>query len=197
VLTSAPALAGKNIIVNGDAETGASASNTTALGPPSGWERTGEFNQVQYGADAFAKTADLNIDKKGPSSETPGKAYFAGGNTATSTGTQVIDVSGAGGWIDGGSRTYQLQGFLGGFESQADFAVVNVTFQDANGRALGTAQIGPVSPLTRNSRTALIFSQTHGTVPKGTRKVQVKVTLTRIEGNYNDGYADDLSLVLS
>jgi hypothetical protein len=33
-------------------------------------------------------------------------------------------------------------------------------------------------------------------VPPGTRQVEIKVVMTRTDGAYNDGYADNLSLVL-
>ena len=34
------------------------------------------------------------------------------------------------------------------------------------------------------------------TVPPGTRSITVRVEATRLEGFYNDGYADNISLVL-
>jgi hypothetical protein len=43
----------------------------------------------------------------------------------------------------------------------------------------------------------LIKSEKTGAVPWGTRKVKVEIRSTRVVGNYNDGYADDVSLTIN
>jgi hypothetical protein len=90
-----------------------------------------------------------------------------------------------------------LTGWLGGFSSQGDNATVNITFQDANGNSLGNDHIGPTTELVRKNQTSLIKAEQTGDLPKGTRKILVEVVMVRTEGNYNDGYADDISLTLN
>jgi hypothetical protein len=200
LLTAAPALAGKNIIVNGDAEAGAGAPDSSQVVPPPGWNGSATFTAVKYGVSGFPTTKDWHpakgADGKLDDSQ-PGQNFFAGGNSAQATATQAIDVSSAGGWIDKGGRHYEFKGYIGGYSSQGDQAVVEVHFLDSGGKSLGDSHIGPVTSLTRADQTGLFFSRTSGTVPVGTRKVQVKIVMTRTDGSYNDGYVDDLSLVLS
>jgi hypothetical protein len=54
-----------------------------------------------------------------------------------------------------------------------------------------------VTDLTRKGKTAMVKSEGTGTVPKGTRKVLVRILLVRTDGTYNDGYADDVSFSIS
>jgi hypothetical protein len=189
VLTNA--VFGHNLVINGDAEANAGANGDTAVVAPQGWTTKGPFTVVQYGANAFPTAQD-----PGPSDR--GKNFFAGGPGATqSSATQVIDVSGGGGGIDSGSKRYDLSAYLGGTRDEGDSATVVATFEDSDGRPLGSATIGPVTEVGRRSRTGLIKSETTGAVPRGTRKVQVQVRSTRVVGNYNDGYADDVSLTIN
>lgn len=44
--------------------------------------------------------------------------------------------------------------------------------------------------------TGVLFRSTSGSLPVGARSAVVILTLTRLEGTANDGYADSLSLAL-
>ncbi len=70
-------------------------------------------------------------------------------------------------------------------------------FLDATNHLLGYVIIGPVTSTNRNNATALLYRSTTNAVPSGTRIIQVLLIMTRVEGNYNDGYADDISIVLT
>ncbi|MGX6603316.1 hypothetical protein ACWKSP_14405 [Micromonosporaceae bacterium Da 78-11] len=50
--------------------------------------------------------------------------------------------------VDAGVVGYSLNGWLGGYLSQTDYAKVVITFRNSGGTSLGTAQIGPVTPPT-------------------------------------------------
>lgn len=179
-----------NLIVNGDAEAAAGSPDGTPVETPD-WTSTGEATALQYGAPSFPAATD-----PGPSDR--GMNLFAGGiDDAMSALTQTVDVSAYATTIDGGKVTYDLSGWLGGFEDQEDAAVLAVTFEDASGSALGGDSIGPVTAEDRNSATALLSEQSMGAVPAGTRSVEVVLSMTRTDGTNNDGYADDLSLTLS
>ncbi len=93
--------------------------------------------------------------------------------------------------------TFVLSGFLGGFATQNDRATLTATFKDGGGGTLAIASIGPVTNVDRGNVTGLLFRTTSGSVPAGTRTVDLLLTLTRAAGFSNDGYADNLSLVLT
>lgn len=182
---------GRNLIVNGNAEADAGAPDDGHIVKPTGWETTGEFTAVKYGADGGFPDAS----SPGPSDR--GQNLFEGGNVEKSTATQTVSLTAYSGAIDAGTVRYTLSGWLGGFEEQADYATVTVAFVSESGATLGRASLGPVTPAQRKGNTGLVRQQSTGIVPKGARNVAVTIDLTRVEGTYNDGAADDLSLVLT
>ncbi len=183
---------GNNLIANGDAESGpGTMDGSMPVTTIPGWTASGNFDVVAYGA-----TSGYPVDTD-PGPPNRGKNFFAGGpDDDVSTGTQTIDVSNKAAAIDSGSANYTLSGWLGGYAGQEDNAVLSLQFQDASGKTLGQAQIGPVTSANRQGVTALVQQSTQGTAPKGTRKILVTLTMTRVEGSSNDGYADNLSLTL-
>lgn len=70
-----------------------------------------------------------------------------------------------------------------------------VQFEDSAGKVLTKAQIGPVSAADRQNATGLLQRKASGKVPPGTVKLVVTLRMTRTDGAYNDGYADNLSLI--
>ncbi len=112
--------------------------------------------------------------------------------------TQSIDVSSAdAAAIDTGNTPFNLSGYLGGFSTDGDNATLSITFKSALGSPLGTASIGPVSAADRGNVTGLLPRSTSGNVPTGTRQIDVLLQMTRTAGAFNDGYADNLSLVFT
>jgi hypothetical protein len=188
---SGSAVFGTNLIVNGDAESDTGAPSNSQIVKPTGWTTTGQFTAVQYGASGGFP------DTTSPGPPDRGKNFFAGGNVAKSTATQTIDLSSAASAIDAGSVTYALTGWLGGFAGQTDHADVVVSFLSGTGGTLGAAHIGPVTPADRHGVTGFVKRTASGSVPAHTRSARVVITATRYEGEYNDGYSDDLSLVLT
>lgn len=183
-----------NLIVNPGAENGtADPDGGTPVTTIPGWSIvSGEFDVIAYQPDdgSYPSAAD-----PGPTDR--GKNFFAGGpDDAVSIGTQTIDVSKDAAKIDAGSVGYVLSGWLGGFSDQDDNAVLSIQFEDATGAVLGKAQVGPVMAADRDDNTGFVFQVTNGKAPKGTRQVVVTLTMTRVSGSANDGYADNLSLTL-
>lgn len=176
-----------NLIVNGDAEAAVgSAGGDPVATPP--WVSTGEATAIQYGSGGYPDASEGPPD--------PGMNFFAGGeNDAMSSLEQLVDVTQYTTAIDAGSVTYILSGWLGGYSDQGDNATLAVTFEDATGTPLGTATIGPVTETDRMGTTGFLQETMDGSVPKGTRSVDVLLTMIRTDGANNDGYADDLSLV--
>lgn len=181
---------GNNLIVNADAEAAPAVNGDQDLATDvPGWSRSGQFDVERYRDDQLAANA--------PGPQNRGRNYFSGGpSTSLSTGYQDIDVSSAMSLIDSGTVLYNASAWLGGFGSQDDNAVLAIQFKNWSGSVLGSAQLGPVLAADRNNQNSLLQRQQSGLVPSGTRQIHVVLTMTRKDGSYNDGYADNLSLVL-
>ncbi|MEB3982321.1 phosphoesterase [Mycobacterium sp. 663a-19] len=199
---------GPNLLVNPGAEFGDPSLSAYSSVTIPGWAVTGTPTVIRYGTlrrlpvplgspgptlpAAFGFTRSENGPPDG------GAQFFGGGNVATATLTQTVDLSGAAAQIDSGTVPYTLSGWLGGFLEDPSAASVTVTFLAADQQsALGAGKIGPVTVLQRRLRTALLPRQTTGTIPAGARSARVVVTLkdsNPVIGNYNNAYADNISL---
>jgi hypothetical protein len=158
--------------------------------PVPGWSTSNNFTVAIYGT-----ASGVPSDVPGPPDRR--NNFFVGGpNTALSVASQLIDVSGRAGQIDLGAITMKLTGYLGGYYDQNDNAVLSATFLGAAGNSLGQAFIGPVVTTSRAGATGLLFRGCTNSVPSGTKRIEVVLTMTRTWGDYNDGLADSLSLVL-
>ena len=188
VKTNAPV--GANLIVNGDAEAGSGSPDGSVVSVP-GWTTTRNFTAVQYGAPGF-----LAMDSPGPTSR--GSNFFAGGpSNADSSATQWIDVSADAATIDAGDMKFTLSGYLGGNGSENDQAILTAIFVDVDSTDIGEVQIGPVGAPERSSVSGLLLRATSGTVPPDTREIQIVLHMIGTDPPYNDGYADNVSLVLN
>lgn len=131
---------------------------------------------------------------------TRGARFFYGGlDSSSASARQTVtgstrEVQAA---IDAGMVTYDLNGGLGGFDTHDDNAQLTLNFLDAMSQSLGSVLLGPVLSADRGGQTGLIFQQETGVVPAGTRGLELTLLMSRTLGNSNDGYADNLSLVLS
>ena len=177
-------------MINGDAESELGAPDNNAVVKPTGWETTGQFTAVQYGASGGFP------DLKTPGPDNRGKSLFEGGNVAKSTAQQTIALGALSTGIDAGTVTYNFSAWIGGWQSQGDNGVVSVQFRDAAGATLATSALGPVTPSQRNTTTSLIKGSRLGKVPKGTRSALISIVISRVTGTYNDGSVDDVALVL-
>jgi hypothetical protein len=179
-----------NLVVNPGAEAGPGAPDSSQQAPPPGWTVESTFTAVQYGAPAFLTAADSTALGGGAN-------FFAGGpGGAASAATQVIDVSGAAAEIDAGKVAATLSALLGGYSSQTDHATVTASFLNAAGAPAGAVALPTVTAAERNLTTALIARTASAAVPAGTRQISVRIDAIRDEGSYNDGYIDNVSLVL-
>ncbi|MFF7636491.1 alkaline phosphatase family protein [Kitasatospora sp. NPDC008050] len=176
-----------NLIVNGGAEAGYCTTDWTAATTMPGWTvLSGSPDVICYSAGSFAH----------PSSPAPGSAFFAPGNQGDGAMEQTVDVSGAAGAIDGGSVSYNLSGWLGGWTTYAGYAQVSLQFQNASGQQLGaTADLPTVSAADRGNATSFLARSSTGTVPAGTRSILVEVQFLQSSGE--SGYLDNLSLTLN
>jgi hypothetical protein len=182
---------GANLIVNGDAEAGAGSTDGGLVGLP-GWSVTSNLTAVTYGAaGGFPSASD-----SGPLDR--GLNFFAGGiNNGASRATQVIDLGAYSGAINSGQSQFDLSGWLGGYQTQADNATLTATFRDSAGNSLLSASLAAVSAAERGNLTGLLLRDAQGFIPVGTALVDIALDMKRHDGSYNDGYADNLSFAIS
>ena len=178
-----------NLVQNGNAEaSNPPNSNCTGAGTIPGWTITGDPSPCAYGP-AFGGPL---LTSPGPPDR--GLNFFAGGNVTRSTMSQTIDVSAFASQIDSAAGIIcTFSAYLGGYQNQNDNAKITATL-----RGFGSPSIlGPVFAAERNNITGLILKSTAGPLPAGTRFIDIVVELTLTDGTGNDGYADNISLILS
>jgi len=185
--------AGRNLIVNGDAEAAPGTDGQTVAPTVPGWTRTGRFTAVAYDTEGSGNYPT----PKDPGPQDRGRNFFSGGPDGDrSTAVQTIDVSDQATLLDGGRVPYTLSAWLGGYRGQDDQAQLSARFLGADGGVLATASLPAVLDADRGGKTALVLRTTTGMVPARTRRIEVDLVMTRKAGTANDGYADDLALVL-
>lgn len=191
VLLRSPLL-NNNLLINGDAETGEAALSSYSQVEIPGWEISNRLTVLPYGMPGGFPT----LTNLGP--ENRGKQFFVGGpSNAVSTAFQTIILADLAPLIDAGQVKYKLSAYLGGIKGQEDHAKVEAVFKKADGIPTGQISIGPVTLTDRNYDTQLLLRSTTGLLPPGTRKVEVLVIVTRVNGTYNDGLVDCVSLILA
>ncbi|MFI5491316.1 hypothetical protein [Actinoplanes sp. NPDC051859] len=177
-----------NLIANGGAE-----SDPGGTGQPSavtGWTTSeGTAAVVAYGTPGYPTAG-------GPGPQDRGRNFLTGGNSALTRLTQVVTLPDPA-QIDAGTTRFDFTGWLGGYAGQDDGARLSLEFLSATGAPLALSVLGPVTATQRGSVTGLLARSGSGTVPPGSRLARVVLLMTRDGGTANDGYADDISLVLT
>jgi len=183
---------GANLVLNPGAEANTGSASGSDVITPSNWTQggSGTSTVVKYGASGFPSASS-------PGPTTRGNNFFAGGPNGESDLFQTIDVSSIAAQIDAGQIKYMLSGFLGGFSSQNDQTTLFANFHGAGNSFLGQDSVGPVTNVDRASVTGLLSRTKTATLPKGTRSIQVQQHFDPVSGGYNDGYSDNISLVLN
>lgn len=203
-----------NLLVNPGAElSDPSLSGFSAVTMP-GWTVTGTPTVIKYGTPKVLMPLGIaqplpnlpmiwSFPKASAGPADGGNQFFGGGNVADSAMSQTVDLSAAGAKIDAGDVTYNLGGWLGGYSFDPSATSVKVTFLDAQGDALGTGEIGPVTGWDRLFAINLLERSTTGVLPIGTRAAQVDVTFDDknpvkigFAARYNDAFADNLSFTI-
>jgi uncharacterized protein (TIGR03437 family) len=188
-LCEAAQATGTNLLRNPGAEEGPATNDYYEQLNIPGWTVDGRATVYPYAmGDTLTPTSPGPADR--------GANLFGGGFTATAAISQVVNIAGSAAAIDAGTQKYTLSAWLGGWSTQNDNALLRATFRNASGASVGTAQVGPVLAADRGGITQLLLRSTTGTVPAGTRTVEVVLAFERREGNADDGYADNLSFSL-
>jgi len=186
--TSAHATTSANLIVNGNGETGKCAKEWDQATTVPGWTTTQGNPVVQCYSVASIST---------PSSSQQGNAFLADGPYGDSAMNQTVSVASAATAIDGGSVTYSLTGWVGGYSTYDGQATVTSTFLNASGASLGSATLNPETPWDRGYSTKLLAESASGKIPAGTRSITTQIVFNDTDGSQNVGYVDNLSLTLN
>ncbi len=178
-------------LTNPGAEAGTGTTDASTVAIP-GWTPTGSPSAVIYGSPGGYPTAG------GPGPPSRGSNFFTGGLVALSTLTQSLSFAGYETDVDAGEVSFALAAYLGGYGSDGDQATIALVFIDGAAAVLATTTLGPVTPGDRGNVTGLLLRSVAGSVPAGSRTVDVVMTMTRVGGGSdNDSYLDELDLVFS
>jgi hypothetical protein len=160
--------------------TGNLVSNPNAQAGISGWSPEGQFSVRSLAMPG-----------------SPDSLSFWGGTSAVARGTQFISLSNWRDKIGQGCVTMTLSALLGGWQTQTDSATVRVDFLTSDFFTISSVTIGPVTNADRGNVTRMLPRSGTWTVPAGSENLRVVITSTRGSGTNNDGYADDISVVLN
>jgi hypothetical protein len=217
----ATAVQSPNLLVNPGAElSDPSLSGFSAVSIP-GWAITGTPTVIKYGTPRSVWPIGLSFPmpnwpsflgfpKANSGPPDGGNQFFGGGDVATATLTQTVDLSDAATEIDEGGTSYNLSGWLGGYLFDPSGSSVKVNFLDENKTYLGTAKLNRVGALERWLQTGFKQRSTSGTLPVGTRYAQVVLNLEDrrpfsigfpflaggVDIDYNNAYADNISFTI-
>lgn len=180
---------GVNLVRNGGAEAGSASANGSTPVAVSYWSHLGRLpleNVVSYGYDGFPA-----LTAPGPSAR--GKHLFFGGIYPLAGAIQTISLQHFAQAIDTGKLRYAFSAYLGGWQSQPDYAQAQLKFLPSG----ATHRLGPITRVQRRDQSGLWLRLVIGYIPKGTRSAQITLLSTRFSGTSNDGYIDNVSLILS
>ncbi len=192
---SAATKAPPNLIKDGGGESAVQKDQTgIMIVKVPGWtavKGTG-FTVVTYGSPEFLQKTDA-----GP--KVRGKNFFSGGEVGPSPAgaTQVVTLASYAKLIGKGKATFSLSGWFGGYEDQRDYSTLSVVWRNAKGAVVGKPKaIGDVTPQQRKDVTSLIARSETGTVPTSATTALITYKAVRLDGGYDDGYADNFSLTI-
>jgi hypothetical protein len=181
-----------NLIQNPGAETfqdwvpGTGLATVVEYGTPGGFPSTAEGAFLGGGMNFFAGGL-------------PDKVH---GDPSTSSLFQTYNVpTSAGQEIDSGGAVATIGGCFGGYLSQNDSAGMSVDFlfgPDGD-RAGSSLSVGGPTAAARGNLTRFVARAASAAVPARTRTIFVKLEFDRASGpgTYNDGYADNVVLMLT
>ncbi|MBF2014647.1 MAG: PEP-CTERM sorting domain-containing protein [Rivularia sp. T60_A2020_040] len=204
------AVLGKNLIVNGNGKQGTCDPVGNAVGSDipdiPAWKTTGSFSVLCYGASGFEFVNNFGTsvrvsglpDANSPGPENRGKnLFFGGADRASSSASQLINLTDLASIIDQGKGGYDLGAWLGGYDTDLDNVLLSLDFLNQDGLSLGKKSIISPTPEERNNITGLLFKSTQGILPVGSRQVNVGLNMNYVRGRVNDAYADKLSFVVT
>ncbi|CAF1386160.1 unnamed protein product, partial [Didymodactylos carnosus] len=144
--------------------------------------------------------SNLGLTNTSPGPDDRGQRYLYGGQGSTeAVMNQMICIPSLSPYIINQTLSYNFSGWLGGYGTEADSSMLMIMFVDANDNANYSAfkYLSGPNAAARNNISSLLLSSVTGRVPLGTVYVVLKVFSIQQVGPYVDGYADQISFVLS
>ncbi|MFG0242847.1 MAG: alkaline phosphatase family protein [Phycisphaerales bacterium JB054] len=184
---------GRNLVFNGGAELDRGMADQHVHQNIAGWLNPGPFGVtvVEYGSpDGYPSATDPGPGERGNN-------FFCGGANGVTVASQRIDLMPLSQAIDSTEAVFTLSAYLGGYADQEDNAAVRVRWFDDEDHLLGVSMLAPVTAADREGATGLIRRETTGTPPSMARWAEVEIECVRASGAGNDGYVDDVSLVIT
>lgn len=194
---SAKGLLGTNLLADPGAES-ADRENLT------GWTVVKDQPDAQVSSESYGGVAG-EWDEGIVGAPEGGSRYFrlSFQNTQReSTLTQTVDVAPLAKTVDAGKVEAKVSGHVGGMLKSDSTVVLVASFQDGEGKELGTLETKPTDsaalPKPEAGSASLVAVENTGTVPAQTRRIVFKVVAraTGASGDYV-GLADNLALTLS
>ncbi len=190
-----------NLITNPGAEdaTPVESSRPNGTADFAGWTRSGNVFRNLY--TRFKVTA---VDGE---SEPFGEGYFLGGDQSESKLTQRIDLEDLDSAIDQGQVSYELQGWLGAARQSTqnvDQSELKARFLNESGEELGSTTLASPDAIELAVLGAPLGSLIHsvkrtetGTLPQGTRSIEIEISFDRKTGRILNASVDNLSFTLT
>jgi hypothetical protein len=178
--TGEPQFTSDELLVNGDAEQGVT-----------GW--TAIAADTALVAEAYGATDYPTVTDPGPAVR--GGSFFRGSDNLDAGAHQQVDLTPFADRIARGLH-FQVKAHLGGYATQDDHASLLIRLLAADGTLLESSTLGGPLAAERMGITALLGCSLDGKLPPATRSIDVHLVMRRAGGTGNDGYADNLSLVL-
>lgn len=172
-----------DLVVNGGAEQPVTV----------GW--TGSLGRATHGSGGYPASIIVNSSGATGATYPGGNALFTGVGAA-SVASQTIDLSPSAAAIDNGNVDALLSAYVGGYTTQQDNARVSYVFRDAGAATLATVTFGPVMNADRGMVAGFVPFTATQPLPAGTRDVVITITTQRFVAPANDGYVDNVSLIL-
>lgn len=188
---ASPIPANGNLLPFGNAEGLAGGDGSVSV-PWPGWKISGRLTITRWDtANGYPVATD-------PGPEDRGANFFSGGpDSASSTATIRMELPVSPARIDAGQVVAELSGWFGGFQGQDDSASLKATFLTSAGAELESMRVGGFTAEQRQGLTALLPDLATLVVPTNARLIEVVLELKRSANvGFNDGYADNLSLIL-
>jgi hypothetical protein len=157
-----------------------------------GWTFSGLAAALTYGCGTYPSNVTAGPFDRGSNFFFGGCAFDA---SIGASATQMVNITDWSREIDDGGVMFNATAWLGGIDSFADSAYVQIDFaarQSTGGVVIAsTTTIDPVTVADRNATTCLLERHVTGSVPCGTRFLFVRIVFSQ-----SLGLADSLSISL-
>lgn len=190
-----PPLAG-NLLKNGGFEGPNPSLIADDLKPIPGWQSTG-MTFVRYGRASHSYFRSwIAAPRHGAAGGGLLWGGYSGATNGINTVTQTVDVSKRAKQIDAGHGRTHFSAYLGGALGFDDAMSARAEFVGKGGATLRALKLGPVTDADRKGLTTLLRRAGATQLPRGTRRIRVRLTSVDADKSYSSAVADNVKLTL-